>query len=214
MRRSTTPATICAFTLLTISAGVARAWTPTDDAHRLREKVIGVFDAVCREESQQAAASQSQSAVDDILKKSLAPETYCGCATEKLRAAFETERIDVADRPTVILTAGNAAKQCAIEGLRAHFPALCKAVIAEHYGEQVLHGKQAAPIIQVCTCTQIKLDTLTPATLDRFMQQSKDDIRTYRQTGNLPASGTLSMVGFMSDCRMSELKNDLIEETH
>lgn len=209
-----TTATIRAFALLAISAGVAYASTPTDDAHRLREKVIGVFDAVCREESQQAAASRSQSAVDDILKKSLAPDTYCGCATEKLRAAFEAERIDVGDRPAVILAAGNASKHCAINGLRAHFPTLCKAVIAEHYGEQALHGKQAAPIIQVCACTQIRLDTLTPTTLDRFMQQSKDDIWTYRRTGNLPASGTLSMVGFMNDCGMSELKNGLIEETH
>lgn len=84
----------------------------------------------------------------------------------------------------------------------------------EHYGEQVLHGKHAASIIQVCTCTQIKLDTLTPGALDRFMQQSKEDIWAYRQTGNLPASSTLSMVGFMGDCGMAELKNDLIEETY
>jgi hypothetical protein len=214
LRRLTTTATIRALVLLAISAGIAHAWTPADDAHRLREKVIGVFDAVCREESQQAAASQSDSAVDDILKKSLAPDTYCGCATEKLRAAFEAERIDVRDKPAVILAAENASKHCAINGLRAHFPTLCKAIIAEHYGEQVQQGRHTASIIQVCACTQSRLGTLTPAVLDRFMQQSKEDIWAYRQTGSLPASSTLSMVGFMSDCGMSELKNDLIEESH
>ena len=129
-------------------------------------------------------------------------------------AAFETERIDARDRPTVILAAKNASKHCAISGLRSNFPALCKAIFAEHYGEQALHGKYAASILQVCTCTQTKLVTLTPATLDCFMQQSKEDIGTYRQSSNLPAFSTLSMVGFMSDCGMAKLKNGLIEEIH
>ena len=198
-----------------MSAGFVHASMPIDDAHLLKEKVLGIFDAVCREEAQQAAtASKSQSAVDDALQKSLAPGNDCGCATENLRAAFETERIDVRDRPTVILAAKNASKHCAISGLRSNFPALCKAIFAEHYGEQALHGKYAASILQVCTCTQTKLVTLTPATLDCFMQQSKEDIGTYRQSSNLPAFSTLSMVGFMSDCGMAKLKNGLIEEIH
>lgn len=206
---------ICACTLLVFLAGMAHAVAPTDDADQLREKVIGIFDRVCREETQQAAQSMGESpAVDRLLNKTLSPDTFCGCATAKLRAAFETERIDARDRSTVRSVAERASGQCAIDGLRSNFQDLCKGIVSEHYGEQILHGPYAVPINNTCTCTKIRLGDLTPGVLDAFMQQSKEDIWTYRQTGDLPAAGTLSMVGFMGDCGLTELKHDLIKATH